>query len=67
MAVFYDGVVNLVIYLSFEVFIAQGTRNIYAVSADCLANWKWPARIHDTNLASMFSDDRADKHRKAQH
>ena len=42
-------------------------RNIYVFFADCLANWKWPARIFDTNLASMFSDDRADKHRKAQH
>ena len=64
---FNDGVVNLVIYLLFEHFIGQGMRNIYQVFGDYISRWKWPKRINAGSIPDIFSADRADKHRKAQH
>ena len=62
-----DGVVNLVVYLLFEHFIGKGLRNAYQVFGDYISRWKWPKRISAGSIAEIFSADRADKHRKAQH
>lgn len=64
---FNDGAVNLVVYLLFEHFIGAGMTNIYQVFANYVSMWKWPKRVHAGGLDEIFSDARADKHRKAQH
>ena len=62
-----DGVVNLVVYLLFETFIARGLRNVYQVFSEYCSRWKWPARVHGAHLAETFSADRGEKHRAAKH
>ena len=64
---FNDGVVNLVVYLLLEHFIGKGLRNVYQVFGDYISRWKWPKRISAGSIAEIFSADRAEKHRKAQH
>ena len=62
-----DGVVNLVVYLLFETFIARGMTTVYQVFSDYCSRWKWPAWKQCAKLAEIFAGDRASKHRKAKH
>lgn len=66
-ALFVDGVVNLVIYLTFEEFISAGLNGVWESFSEFLANWAFPGRFHATHLDAIFNADRKDKHRKAQH
>eukprot|EP00959_Pyramimonas_sp_CCMP1952_P170329 3558902-Pyramimonas_sp.AAC.1 len=66
-ALFVDGVVNLVIFLTFEEFISAGLNGVWELFSDFLANWVSPGRFHATHVDSIFNADRKDKHRKAQH
>lgn len=62
-----DGVVNLVMYLLFEAFITAGMRNVYESFNGYIGRWKWPSRIHGSNMSKLFSAARAEKHRNAMH
>eukprot|EP00959_Pyramimonas_sp_CCMP1952_P294164 6152948-Pyramimonas_sp.AAC.1 len=66
-ALFVDGVVNPVTYLTFEEFVSAGLNGVRESFSDFLANWAFPGRFHATNLDSICNADRKDKHRKAQH
>eukprot|EP00959_Pyramimonas_sp_CCMP1952_P175460 3666925-Pyramimonas_sp.AAC.1 len=65
-ALFVDGVVNLVIYLTFEAFISARLSGAWESFSELLANRAFPGRFHVTHLDSIFNADRKDKHRKAQ-
>jgi len=63
-----DGAVNLCIYLLFEMFVKR--MPVYTTFGEFVSRWTWPARAHansGSHLAEIFSDARAEKHRKAQH
>ena len=64
---FVDGVVNLCVYLVFEIFIDMGHTGIYESFAEFLSHWKLPGRLHGDHLSEVFSADRRDKHRTAKH
>ena len=66
-ALFVDGVVNMTVYLCFEEFVKVGQTGIYESFAEFIRNWKWPGRLHGDHLSDIFTSDRRDKHRKAQH
>ncbi|CAK0899644.1 unnamed protein product [Prorocentrum cordatum] len=57
-ALFVDGVVNLVIYLTFEEFISAGLNGVWESFSDFLATWVSPGRLHATHLDSIFNADR---------
>ena len=61
-----DGVVNLSLYLLFEAFIDR--LPVYTEFSDFVSKWTWPARVMGTaHIPEIFTDTRADKHRKARH
>ena len=61
-----DGAVNLVVYLLFEVFI--GRLPVYSTFSEFISRWTWPARVNGAaHLPEIFTDARAEKHRKAKH
>ena len=64
---FVDGVVNLVIYLLFEMCINAGMDGVYESFSAYLSNWRFPARLHAAHLSDLFTTDRAEKHRAAKH
>ena len=66
-ALFVDGVFNLTLYLLLEAFIQGGCKEIYEVYSQYISNWSWPCHILSKHLPDIFSIDRKDKHRAAQH
>ena len=64
---FVDGVVNLCVYLVFEVFIDMGYKGVYESFAEFLSHWSMPGRLHGVHLNDILSADRRDKHRAAKH
>lgn len=65
---FVDGAMNMLIYLLFEVFIANNVfPAVYAMFASYVRSWKWPSRLNDSHLADIFEVPRPDKHRAAKH
>ena len=53
-ALFANGLCGLCVYLLFEAFITAELRNVYETFADYVSRWRWPSRVHDTNLAEIF-------------
>ena len=66
-ALFVDGVVNLTVYLCFEMFIRAGQTRVYESFSTYLSHWVYPERLHADHLSDIFTTDRRDKHRKACH
>ena len=64
---FSDGIVNLMVSLLFEAFIDDGRTEIYSVVHGYVDKWNWPSKHYSAHLAEIFSEDRKEKHRKAQH
>ena len=64
---FVDGVVNITVFLLFEMFIVSGEISIYTEFSAFLQVWEWPGRLHCSHLHEIFSDKRSIKHRKAKH
>jgi hypothetical protein len=64
---FVDGVANLTLYLAFEACITSGMVGVYESFSTYLATWRYPARLHATHVADIFSDDRRQSHRQSQH
>ncbi len=66
-ALFVDGVLNLVIYLVFEMFIKAGETGVYESFSEYASHWQFPGRLHADHLSDIFAGERRDKHRAAQH
>ena len=63
---FVSGVANLVVYLTFEAFIASDRKDIYEIFSNYVKKWHWPGRLHGAHLSDIFLEHRKKSHREAQ-
>ena len=67
-ALFFDGVVNLHVFLTFEACIKGDQMvGVYESFSAYIAQWKFTARLHADHLGAIFSAERRDAHRAAKH
>ena len=65
---FSNGVVNIVVYLLFEAFIGTGQgsfKQVYALFQRFVSKWHWPLRLRANHLDGIFTQARAESHRKS--
>lgn len=66
-ALFVSGVFNTIAFLLLESFVGAGMRDIWGMMEEYIALWRWPKRVHDSKLPSVFSKKRVVANRKANH
>jgi hypothetical protein len=62
-----NGIYNICVYLTLESFIEERQHNVYELLRGFIQHWRWPSKLHTTDLHEIFSAVRKRSHRDAHH
>ena len=64
--IFSNGIFNVTANLLLESLEDAGVKTAYAMLHEYVCHWKWPSRVHSSNLAKIFDAKRREGNRKGE-
>ena len=62
-----NGIYNICVCLTLEAAIENRQHNVYELLRGFIQHWRWPSKLHTTDLHDIFTATRKQSHRKANH